>query len=266
MKILVTNDDGIYAPGMWVLAKELRKVAEVIVVAPDREQSGVGTSLTLHHPLRVWEMPLMEPGIPAYCLDGTPADAVIVGLGTLVEENGIGLVVSGINEGSNLGNDVLISGTVGAALQGYFRGIPSVAVSVAAVENVIFDVAAQLARLLVHHFIANTLPKAILLNVNVPNAPLKEIKGVEITHLARRTFVELIKEGHDGRRKYYWIDRGKPNMDFEEGTDMWAIANHRISVTPLHADLTNNATMPALEGLGVGLLQGLKDRSQEGDA
>ncbi len=136
----------------------------------------------------------------------------------------------------------------------------------AAVENVIFDVAAQLAPLLAHHFMATTLPQALFLNVNVPNAPLKEIKGVDITRLARRTFMELIKEGHDGRRKYYWIDRGKPNMDFEEGTDMWAIANHRISVTPLHADLTNNAIMPALEGLGAGLLKGLTNRDQEDDA
>lgn len=265
MKILLTSDDGIYAPGMWTLAKELQMVGEVVIVAPDREQSGVGSSITLHHPLRVWEVLPLEPGISAYCLDGTPADAVILALGSLMDQDDIGLLVAGINVGSNLGDDVLISGTMGAALQGYFRGMPSLAISVAAIEDVVFDVAAPLARLLALYMTAHTLPRNILLNVNVPNVPLDDIKGVEITRLAGRSYVESVKEGHDGRRKYYWIARSKPTWDLQEGTDIWAISHNRISITPLHTDLTSRSTISALEGLGAGLMRGLKDRGQEAE-
>ena len=152
MKILVTNDDGIYAKGLWVLAAELRKVAEVIVVAPDREQSATSSAITLHQPLRLTQVRTQMAGIKAYSIEGTPADSVILALGILDD---IGIVFSGINEGINLGDDVLLSGTVGAALQGYLRGLPSIALSVVAEEDIHFEVAARFASLLADKIINN---------------------------------------------------------------------------------------------------------------
>ena len=143
MRILVTNDDGIAAPGLWALVEELRSIAEVIVVAPDREQSGVGTSVTLHQPLRVRQVTPIVPGIETHVVEGTPADSVIIALRMVLRDR-LDLVVAGINEGSNLGTDVLISGTVGAAFQGYFHGLSAIAVSVASFDNLHFGPACRI--------------------------------------------------------------------------------------------------------------------------
>ncbi len=257
MKILVTNDDGIYARGLWLLVKSLKKIGEVVVVAPDREQSAVGTSLTLHVPLRVNRVNRRMVGVETYSVEGTPADSVILALGMLIPD-GVDLVVSGINEGANLGDDVLISGTVGAALQGYLRGFPAIALSVAAIENVHFDVATRIGALLAEKVAAKALPNDLLLNVNLPNLPLEKIEGIEVTKLGRRSYGEHVDEGYDGKRKYYWIVRGKPEWSVEEGTDIWAIRQKRISITQLQGDLRGEMRLPMLKDLSTALFEELR--------
>ncbi|MBE0415386.1 MAG: 5'/3'-nucleotidase SurE [Dehalococcoidia bacterium] len=256
MRILVTNDDGIYARGLWTLVGALKEVSEVVVVAPDREQSAVGSSVTLHQPLRAREITPPVKGVKSYCVEGTPADCVILALRNL-NDSEIDLVLSGINEGANLGDDVLISGTVGAALQGHLNGIPSVALSVASLEDVHFDAAARLAVVLVRKIGAEALPKDIFLNVNLPNLPLDQIRGMEITQLGRRSYSDEIKEGHDGKRKYYWIVRGKPEWQPKEGTDIWALLKDKISITPLHSDLTSQQALSPLKELSPTILHDL---------
>ena len=240
MKILVTNDDGVYADGLWQLVKELRDVGTVTVVAPDRDQSGVGTSVTLGQPLRLSEIRALVKEVRAYSVEGTPADSVILAL-RLAMKDGIDLIVSGINEGPNLGNDVFISGTVGAALQGYFYGIPAIAFSVAAFGSLHFAVAARLARLLAGELVDKGLSQKLLLNVNLPNLPREEIEGIEITKLGEREYVDKIEPGHDGKRQYYWIMRGEPDWNMIPGTDVWALKQNRISITPLPNNTDNAA-------------------------
>lgn len=261
MRILVTNDDGIYAKGLWTLVAALKETGEVVVAAPDREQSAVGSSVTLHHPLRAREIEPPVSGVKSYSVEGTPADSVILALRTLIHGE-IDLVVSGINEGANMGDDVLISGTVGAALQGYLNGIPSMAVSVKAVDNVHFDAAARLAVVLTKLIAKGALPRRMLLNINLPNLPLSQIKGIELTHLGRRSYGDTIEEGHDGKRKYYWIVRGKPEWQPQDGTDIWAVLNDRISITPLHAVATSPRVLSTLKQLSPTILQELFDRDR----
>jgi 5'-nucleotidase len=248
MKLLVSNDDGIYARGLWALAKGLTEIGEVVVVAPDREQSGVGPSLTLRHPLRVHRVEPSGTQVETYSVEGTPADSVILALRTLVKDE-VGLLVSGINEGTNLGNDVLISGTLGAALQGYLNGIPTLAVSVAALKDGHLKAAVKLTVLLARRIITGALPGEIFLNINLPNLPLEEIQGLEVTRLAGMSYADLVEEGHDGKGDYYWIVRKKSEWNVDEGTDIWALENHRISITPLGSPLTTSTALPTLEDL-----------------
>jgi len=262
LRILVTNDDGIAARGLWALVRELRKVAEVIVVAPDRDQSGIGTAVTLHHPVRISPVPPEVTRVKTYSVEGTPADTVILALKTLLKD-GVDMVFSGINEGSNLGNDVLISGTVSAALQGYFYGLPSVAISVSAIRKVRFDIAAKFAALLVQQVESSKVPAKFLLNINLPNLPLNQIAGIETTRLGERSYMDNIKAGHDGKRKYYWIVRGKPDWKEVEGTDIWALGRKKISVTPLHSDLSSEAQRKSLRKSCASLFQNLQDSYTE---
>ena len=232
MNILVTNDDGVYADGLWALAEELKSVGSVTVAAPDRDQSGTGTSITMRYPIRLIEIKSLVNGVNAYSVEGTPADSVILALRHAVKDT-IDLVVSGINEGPNLGNDTYISGTVGAALQGYFYGIPSIAVSVAAFEDLHLDIGARLVKMVADSFKDGTLPKKVLLNINTPNLPKEKIDGIEITRLGERNYLDNVDSGHDGKRDYYWIVRGIPEWIVEPGTDIWALEQDRISITPL---------------------------------
>ena len=248
LRILATNDDGINSPGLWAVVEAVRDLAEVVVVAPDREQSGVGTAITLSQPVRAAEVVPQVVGAKAYAVEGTPADCTIVALEALIE-GPVDLVISGINQGANMGNDVFISGTMGAALQGFFRGIPSIAVSVASLKDVHFAAAARTVRLLSQGVADGRLTPPLLLNVNLPNVPLEKIKGVSMTHLGRRTYMDVIKEGDDGRRKYYWITREKPGWVLERGLDVWVIRRRRISITPLHTDLASNAISKEMRGL-----------------
>lgn len=260
MRILVTNDDGITARGLWALVRELRRIAEVIVVAPDRDQSGIGTAVTLHHPVRVSPMPSEVTRVEAYAIEGTPADTVILALKTLLKD-GVDMVFSGINQGSNLGNDVLISGTVSAALQGYFYGLPSVAISVGSLKRVHFDVAAKFGALIAQQVAASNMPQRFLLNINLPNLPLDKIAGIELTRLGERSYMDNIKAGHDGKRKYYWIVRGKPDWKEVEGTDISALGKNKISITPLHSDLSSDIHLESLSKVFSSLFQDLRKSS-----
>lgn len=246
MKILVTNDDGILAEEMWALVRELKSIARVVVVAPDREQSAIGTAVTLSHPLRVRKVRPLLPGVEAYSVEGTPADSVILALENLTKDK-IDLVISGINQGLNVGSDVLISGTVGAALQGFLRGFPVLAVSMSQSENPYLDDAARVAASLAEKIATNALPSSVFLNVNLPNLPLAEIKGISVTCLAGESHIDTVEEGHDGKRKYYWLVRQRADRSHGDTTDIWAVEQGNISITPLHNYL-NNKSSPRITG------------------
>jgi 5'-nucleotidase len=261
MKILVTNDDSVFAERLWILVKELSNIAQVVVVAPDREQSAIGTAVTLRQPLRVQSARPLVPGIETYSVEGTPADSVILALGKLIKGK-VDLVISGINHGLNLGNDVLISGTVGAALQGYLRGFPTLAISAGAGDNLCLDNAAKLAALLAKRIDAYAPPANIFLNINLPNLPLTQIKGIKITRLADESHINTVNEGHDGKQAYYWLERHKIGQDTDRKTDIWAIEQSNISITPLHANFPNRGTLSTTVNLCSGLFQELKDSQQ----
>lgn len=262
LKILLTNDDGIHAPGLLAAARALASVGELHIVAPSLEQSGVGSALTLHDAIKVSSVEIDEllgdearPQYPitAFSVLGTPADSCVLALEHLVGR--VDLVVSGINRGSNLGADIFVSGTVGAALQGYLRGFPTVAISVGSVQNPQFDGAARLLGLLAAQ-LGGTPPgrtppaEAFFLNVNLPNVPLSGINGVQITRLGGRSYGESVREEGIEEPKKYRISRNKPIPgDNPEGTDIWALKNNRISITPLQVDLTNGKQIPQLESL-----------------
>ena len=244
MNVLITNDDGIAAPGLWALAGELIDFARVLVVAPDREQSGVGTSLTLHQPLRVRSVKPAVAGVEAYSVEGTPADSVIIGARMLWDDR-VDLVISGINEGPNLGKDVLVSGTVGAAFQAHNCGLPAIALSVFGIGNMHFEVAAKIGAILTRQVNRGSLPRTLLLNVNLPNMPLDRIAGIDITKLGGSGFtegfkVDRVKGSYDTRRDYCWIVPGVSKLKEEPGTDIWAIMRKRISITPIHNNLTSS--------------------------
>jgi len=237
MKILVTNDDGVDAPGLWALAAQLTRVGEVVVCAPDREQSGTGTAITLHRSVKLTEVNSPVESVKAYAVEGTPGDSVLLALRMM--EN-VAMVFSGINRGANMGHDILLSGTVGAALQGYFHGVPSIAISVEAGragEATNFEVAARLAPLLAARFSSNGSGD-LLLNVNLPNLPLERIGGIDITRVGRGGYSTAIAMGRDGSRDDYRITIGKPWWNIEEGTDIHAVDKCRISITPLRGELS----------------------------
>ncbi|HKH48136.1 MAG TPA: 5'/3'-nucleotidase SurE [Thermoanaerobaculia bacterium] len=250
-RILVTNDDGIFSEGIKLLAEELAAVAEVSVVAPDREQSAMGHALTLSRPLRMQKVEDKR-----YAVDGTPTDCVNLGVLSLFKDSPPDFVASGINFGLNLGDDVTYSGTVSAGFEGTLLGIPSVAFSQEVAEGFSFRPAAVFARELFRILIADRerLPRDLLLNVNIPAGP---IQGVSLTRLGRRLYKQSVIEKLDPRgRKYYWI-HGTPQWERAEGTDFGAVAEGQISVTPLHLDLTY---YPGLESFGE-----LRDRLAEID-
>jgi len=257
MRILVTNDDGIFAEGLWTLVRELRNVAQVVVVAPDRERSAIGTAVTLHRTLRAHRVKPVVPEVETYSVEGTPADSVILGLGKLAGDK-VDLVVSGINQGSNLGDDVLISGTVGAALQGYLHGFPALAISVPPVDSLYLKNAAKLAALLAKKIESNGLPTNIFLNVNLPGLPLTKIEGIKITRPASKSHINTVEEGYRGRYKYYWLVRQERNKDMDEETDIRAIEQGNISITPLYNNLPNKPSPPIPDNLCSDLFQELQ--------
>ncbi len=247
--ILVTNDDGVNSQGLWSLVKSLEGIDEVFVVAPDRERSAVGMAITLHRPLRARRI-----GERTFAVDGTPVDCVDLGVGGLLPERP-SLLVSGVNRGQNLGHDVLFSGTIAAAIKGTFLGIPSVAISLVlgekeryVIEEVHFETAARAALSLSKAILRNGLSEGTLLNVNVPNLPLDEIKGFRITRQDRAPYDTKVVKRVDPRGNiYYWIGGDRAETDGAEDTDIYAVRNGYISITPLQLDLTNYAEMERLE-------------------
>jgi 5'-nucleotidase len=257
VRILVTNDDGIFATGLWALVKELKTVGEVVVAAPDRERSASGTAVTLLQTLHVQEVEPSIPGVEAYAVEGTPSDCVILALGNLAK-GPIDLVVSGINQGKNLGDDVLISGTVGAALQGYLHGSSALAMSVDKESSPRhFDTAARLAALLAKG-VFGSFHSRIFLNVNLPDLPADEIKDIQVTRLAHRCHINTVEEGDSGTGKYYRLIRERMRMTAEKRTDVWAIEQGSISITPLFANLYAKPPSLIFRNLGATLLQELR--------
>ncbi|MGQ3887711.1 5'/3'-nucleotidase SurE [Legionella sp. CNM-1927-20] len=234
MRILISNDDGVYAPGIRALATEMAKIAEIDVVAPDRNQSGSSNSLTLTKPLHVARL---DNGY--YSVEGTPTDCVHLALTGLLD-NVADIVVSGINDGANLGDDTLYSGTVAAAVEGRYLGFPALAFSMVGDNIKHFDTAAIIARKLVSKMRPKMLPIQTILNVNVPDLPLNKIKGFKVTRLGTRHGAEPIVKDVDPRgRPIYWI--GPPGIEANAGpgTDFHAVSQNYVSITPLHLDMTH---------------------------
>lgn len=241
LNILVTNDDGIFSEGIKALAHALQSEGNVFVAAPDRERSAAGHSLTLYHPLRVEEVSKNH-----FSIDGTPTDCINLAI------NGIlpcrpDIIVSGINKGANLGDDITYSGTVSAAMEGTLLGIPSVAFSLAAKKDFDFAVAANFAPKVVKEVLEKGMPKDTLLNVNVPHVSESEIKGSKITRQGKRVYGDAVVEKVDPRgRKYFWIGGDDLGFEHVEDSDFQAISEGYISITPLHLDLTNYSSMDEL--------------------
>lgn len=249
MRILVTNDDGYLATGLHVLARAAGELAEVHVVAPDREQSATSHSLTLHYPLRV-----RTANNGARVIDGTPTDCVVLAIGELLEERP-DFVLSGVNHGANLGDDVLYSGTVAAAMEATILGIPSVALSYTGKDpESLGDWTDLLTRLLRQLLLREDFPKETLFNVNLPGVAPSEVAGIKVTTLGRRAYVgSLTRAADPNGREYFWIGGGESQWWGAENSDFRAVHDGYISVTPLHLDLTNYRLLTEIGDWGLSL-------------
>lgn len=238
--ILVTNDDGIHSQGLQILRQHLAPLGRIIVVAPDRDNSAVSHSLTMSRPLHVREI-----AEDTYTVDGTPTDCVILALGKVLDVRP-DLLVSGINAGSNIGDDISYSGTVSAAKEGTIYGIPSMAVSLAGEAPYDFTVAGELSKKMAARILDDVLPHNTLINMNVPAGLYP--KGIRITRQGRRLWENAIQETEDPwGRKRYWIGGGTPVRDATEDTDVHAIHDGYVSITPIHLDLTNHSGLNHLK-------------------
>jgi 5'-nucleotidase len=242
MRILLSNDDGYFAPGLQCLAEALTTIAEIVVVAPERDRSGASNSLTLDRPLS-----LHKSHNGFYYVNGTPTDCVhlaVTGmLDTLPD-----MVVSGINDGANMGDDTIYSGTVAAATEGFLLGIPSLAVSLAGFSKGNFAAAALVAKEIVQRFENDRLPGPVLLNINVPDIAYNELQGMEVTRLGRRHKAEPVVKSRSPRGEtVYWVGAAGPAQDAGEGTDFFAVKHNRVSITPLQIDLTRYGQLDAIK-------------------
>lgn len=243
--ILVSNDDGVHADGLVALYSELKKIGDVTVVAPDRERSAAGHSLTFFSPLRATKIK-QEKHLTVYSSDGTPSDCVVLGIYDLLPRKP-DIVVSGINRGANMGDDVSYSGTVSAALEGLIHGVPSIALSLAAFEDTDFSFAATLARKLVKAVMKYGLPPKVCLNVNLPNVPAAEIQGIEITSQGESIYDQRLLKRIDPRGgAYYWVAGAIPSGEPDEGTDFAAVFSNKVSITPIHMKMTDFRLMEKL--------------------
>jgi len=241
MRILLSNDDGYFAPGLAALAEALSAIGEIVVVAPEQNRSGASNSLTLDRPLL-----LKKAASGFHFVNGTPTDCVhlaVTGmLDTLPD-----IIVSGINHGANMGDDTIYSGTVAAATEGFLLGIPSIAISLTSFEGNNFETAGQVARELVERFIRDPIKEPVLLNVNVPDIPYANIKGMEVTRLGRRHKAEpVVKMTSPRKETVYWVGAAGAAADAGPGTDFNAIERGCVSITPLQIDLTHTAQLPAI--------------------
>ncbi|CAB0149864.1 5'/3'-nucleotidase SurE [Pseudidiomarina piscicola] len=233
MKLLVSNDDGVHAPGIAALHKALNEIAQVRVIAPDRNCSGASNSLTLHNPLRVQELP---NGF--FSLNGTPTDCVHLGTNSPLADD-VDLVVSGINDGPNMGDDVLYSGTVAAAMEGRYMGLPAIAVSMGSRSDDYYDVAARVIADVVNKMADSPLRLDTILNINVPALPYEDLKGIKVTRLGRRHRAETMVESADPfGRKIYWYGPIGGHQDDGADTDFTAVREGYVSITPISLDMT----------------------------
>lgn len=250
-KILISNDDGVYAQGLMALANAMLQLGDITVIAPDRNRSGASNSLTLQNPLRIKHL---ENGYIS--VEGTPTDCVHLALTSDLITSMPDIVVSGINAGANLGDDVFYSGTVAAAMEGCFLGLPAIAFSLAGHEQQFthYATAAEVAKQVIQRIETTPLPAKTMLNVNIPDIPLNELKGYMITrlgsrHHAEHTFADKDPRGHT----IYWIGPAGPEADAGIGTDFYAINNNYVSITPLQLDLTHYAVFEQLSSWVKGL-------------
>ena len=243
MKILLSNDDGYLAPGLEILAAELAALAEITVVAPERNCSGASNSLTLEYPLRA-----VKTDNGFIRVDGTPTDCVHLAITGLLEEEH-DMVIAGINAGANLGDDVLYSGTVAAATEGRFLGLPAIALSMNAHDPDYFTTGARVAGELVRHLQSDPLAPDTIINVNIPDLPYDQLKGYQVTRLGHRHRAEPMVRDTDPRgRIIFWIGPAGLEQDAGPGTDFHAVREGFVSVTPLQIDLTRHADISQLEG------------------
>ncbi len=234
MKILLSNDDGVHAKGLKILANVLSKIADITVVAPDRDRSGASNSLTLRHPLRVQQL---DNGF--YSVDGTPTDCVHLALTGLLEQQP-DMVISGVNAGANLGDDIWYSGTVAAAIEGRYLGLPAIAISLAGHSLANYHTAATIAQQIALRLQNELLPAQTILNINVPDLSLTEIKGFEVTRLGTRHCAEPVYPAKDPRgHPIYWVGPPGSEQDAGPGTDFHAVSQASVSITPLQLDLTH---------------------------
>ena len=251
MKILVTNDDGIDSPGIQALADAVSRVGQVLIVAPDKEQSGVGTAVSFHNGIAAAERTSTINGARAYAVSGTPSDCVFLGLGPLAEGK-IDLVVSGINTGANVGNGVLGPGTTMATRVAWARRIPSIAVSLSMhgpqdQREQLFHLAATVSELLARSMAEGEMPPGLTLNVNVPSVPRGEIRGIAVTKLSPISYWRLrTEQGSDGIYYNKLSALAPDHPDIVEGTDVWALNRGLISITPLRLEVTDDKLIPAL--------------------
>lgn len=242
MNILITNDDGVHAPALGVLHAELSKLGRVTIVVPDRDQSATSHSLTLHRPLRIH-----RHAEERFSIDGTPTDAVLIAYHGLLEQRP-DLVISGINQGPNMGEDVFYSGTVAAAIEGALQGAPAIAASLVTHEPGDFLEPARFIRRLAEEVVRRGVAGKQVLNVNLPHRPWPEIRGVKLTRLGTRVYSDTLIEKTDPRgRAYYWIGGQEPVWESHEGTDFHAVEHGYISITPLSLDFTDYKAVAAME-------------------
>lgn len=241
MRILLSNDDGYFAPGLSALADALGDLGEVVVVAPEQNRSGASNSLTLDRPLH-----LKKAANGFYFVNGTPTDCVHLAVTGMLDSLP-DIIVSGINNGANMGDDTIYSGTVAAATEGYLLGIPSIAISLTSFEGRNFATAGLVARQLVERFIRQPMKVPVLLNVNVPDIPFSELQGTEVTRLGRRHKAEpVVKTISPRNETLFWIGAAGAAADAGPGTDFNAVERGCVSITPLQIDLTHSAQLPAI--------------------
>ena len=249
MKVLITNDDGIRAKGLIALAEAASGLGDVVVVAPEAQQSGVGHSITLHKVLRcdqTSEFPV--PGIRAYTTNGTPTDAVLLGIHAVFKVKP-DVVISGINGGPNLGDDVTYSGTIAGAMEGVIAEVPSIAVSMGDFESEYYSECGEFIAKLARMVVESEMPSKLLLNVNYPNLPKDKIKGIVVTKQGHRWYDDVVHEREDPRgKKYYWITGKKVQKGYDPGTDAYELDQGMISITPLTMNLTNMSMIERVAG------------------
>ncbi len=243
MRILISNDDGYFAPGLACLAEHLTKIADVVVVAPERDRSGASNSLTLDRPLK-----LRRAVSGFYYVNGTPTDCVHMAVTGMLDQQP-DMVVSGINDGANMGDDTIYSGTVAAATEGFLLGIPSLAISLAGKRFANYETAAKIAVELVQRFARQKHSHPWLLNVNVPDVPHDQLQGIVVTRLGKRHKAEpVVKASNPHGETVYWVGAAGKAQDAGEGTDFYAVAQQQVSLTPLQIDLTQYNQLDAVRG------------------